>query len=116
MNLKQVIIVRKDLKLGVGKVSSQVAHASVDALEKTKLEKPALVEQWKEEGQKKVVLKVQSKKELLLLFKKLKEQFPTALIKDAGRTQIPAGEPTCLGVGPVTEKEIDKYTKELKLL
>ena len=116
MNLKQVIIVRTDLKMASGKISSQVAHASIDAYEKTKSSNPEWVEEWREQGQEKVVLKVQSKNELLELFQKLKQQFPAVLIKDAGRTQIAPGEPTCVGVGPVPEKEIDKYTKHLKLL
>lgn len=116
MNCKQVIIVRKDLKMGVGKTAAQCAHASVAALEKTMNEHKDWVTEWKEKGQEKVVLKVGSKKELLELFEKLKKKFPTVLIKDAGRTQIAPGEPTCIGVGPVPENEIDEYTKELKLL
>ncbi len=116
MNLKQVIIVRKDLKMGAGKTAVQVAHASLGAVEKTKAKNPELVEEWKEQGQEKIVLKVQSKKELVELFQKLKGLFPAALIKDAGRTQVKPGEPTCLAIGPVPEKEIDKYTKHLKLL
>jgi PTH2 family peptidyl-tRNA hydrolase len=38
------------------------------------------------------------------------------LITDAGSTQIAPGTKTCLGVGPAEEKEIDKITKDLKLL
>lgn len=64
----------------------------------------------------KIVLKVDSKKELLEWFERLKKKFPTVLIKDAGRTQIAPGEPTCIGVGPAPENEIDEHTKELKLL
>ena len=116
MNCKQVIIVRKDLKMGVGKTAAQCAHASVAALEKTLNEHKDWVAEWKEQGQEKVVLKVETKEELLEWFEKLKKKFPAVLIKDAGRTQIGAGEPTCVGVGPVQENEIDGYTKELKLL
>ncbi|MEK6942273.1 MAG: peptidyl-tRNA hydrolase Pth2 [archaeon] len=116
MEFKQVIIVRKDLKMGTGKVAAQAAHASVAALEKTMNEHEDWVAEWKEQGQEKVVLKVGSKKELLEWFEKLKKRFPTALIKDAGRTQIAPNEPTCIGIGPAPENEIDEYTKGLKLL
>lgn len=116
MEFKQVILVRKDLKMGTGKIAAQSAHASVAALEKTQQEHPPWVEGWKEQGSQKVVLRVDSKKELLDWFEKLKKKFPTALIKDAGRTQIAPNEPTCVGVGPVPENEIDEFTKELKLL
>ena len=48
--------------------------------------------------------------------KKLKKILPCALIKDAGRTQIEPGTITALGIGPALESDIDKYTKDLKLL
>ena len=59
---KQVIIVRQDLKMPKGKMSTQVAHASVDAVMKSDKE---TVEAWKDEGQKKAVLKVKDKRELI---------------------------------------------------
>ncbi|MFH1586565.1 MAG: peptidyl-tRNA hydrolase Pth2 [Candidatus Diapherotrites archaeon] len=116
MDFKQIIIVRTDLKMSPGKTSAQVAHASVSALEKALKKEPGWVEEWRNSGQEKVVLKVSSKKELFEWFEKLKKLFPAALIKDAGRTQIAPGEATCVGVGPAPEPEIDKFTSELKLL
>jgi len=62
MEFKQVILIRKDLGMGAGKVAAQAAHASVAALEKTQGQHPDWVEAWKESGMQKVVLKVQSKK------------------------------------------------------
>ena len=52
--LKQVILVRHDLKLPKGKLSAQVAHASVEAVLKSEKDK---VKEWRTSGQKKVVLK-----------------------------------------------------------
>ena len=53
MEIKQVILVRQDLKMPKGKMSTQCSHASVDAVLKSKEEK---VEEWKAQGMKKVVL------------------------------------------------------------
>jgi PTH2 family peptidyl-tRNA hydrolase len=113
MNLKQVIIVRADLKMGKGKIAAQVAHASVELMFKVE---ERTINDWRREGMKKVVLKVSSEKELLELFVTLKRKFPTVLIRDAGRTQIESGSPTCIGIGPVPEHEIDYYIGHLKLL
>ncbi len=116
MELKQAIIVRKDLGMSAGKIAAQVAHASLEAFEKTIQQSPRWAEEWKASGQAKIVLKVNGKKELLELFERSKRELPTSLIKDAGRTQIEAGEPTCVAIGPGPESEINKFTKELKLL
>lgn len=116
MEYKQVIVVRKDLNMGTGKTAAQVAHASLEAYEKTTKKNPENISRWKEQGQAKIVLKVNSKKELLELFEKVKNVLPTSLIKDAGRTQIEAGEPTAIGIGPAAESDVNKFTKDLKLL
>jgi len=116
MDFKQVIVVRTDLGMGKGKIAAQSSHSAVEALEKALLKEPKWVEEWKQQGQEKVVLKISSKKELLELFQQMKKLFPCALIKDAGRTQIKPGEPTCFACGPAPETELDKFTSKLKLL
>ena len=116
MELKQAIIVRSDLGMGKGKIAAQSSHASVEAMEKAKLKEEAWVQEWKEQGQKKIVLKISGKEELLGLFQKMKGELPCALVKDAGKTQISQGEATCFACGPAPEAKINKYTKELKLL
>jgi PTH2 family peptidyl-tRNA hydrolase len=112
--LKQVIIVRKDLKGGKGKLATHVAHAAVEAVLKSDRKK---VEKWVEEGAKKVVLKVKNLKELKCVEKKLKRsKIPYVLIRDAGLTQLKPGTITAIGIGPIEEKRIDKITGKLKLL
>jgi len=111
--LKQAIIVRADLKMGKGKIAAQTAHASIEAMGKAD---ETTVAEWKQQGMKKVVLKVQSEKELLELFMRAKRELPCALIKDAGLTQIESGTATAVGIGPAEESKIDKFTKGLKLL
>ena len=114
MNYKQVILIRQDLKLPKGKAAAQVAHASVEAVLKSKAE---LVKAWRNEGMAKIVLKVKDEKELIKYFQNAKDEgFTASLITDAGRTTIAPGTKTCVGIGPDTEEKIDKITKTLPLL
>jgi len=114
MNLKQVILVRQDLKLPKGKMAAQVSHASVEALLKSH---PDIVNEWKDQGMKKIVLKVKDKEELLEYKKKAEDnQLETSLISDAGRTVVHPGTITCLGIGPDKEEKIDKVTGNLKMI
>jgi len=115
--IKQVIVVRNDIKMGKGKVAAQVAHASVTAFVETLKVNKKLAEDWLITGQKKVVLKVDSLEELLNLYKKAIEKGLIAvIIEDRGLTQIPAGTITCLGIGPDEDNKIDEITSKLKLL
>ncbi|MEK6835671.1 MAG: peptidyl-tRNA hydrolase Pth2 [Nanoarchaeota archaeon] len=110
--MKQIILVRKDLKLSPGKLASQCSHASVEAVLKSDKDK---IQEWRNFS-KKVILKVQDEKELLK-YKKLadKAKLVTALIKDAGRTEVKPGTITCLAIGPDDDKKVDKITGKLKI-
>ena len=112
MVLKQVIVVRSDVKMGKGKLAGQVAHAAVSAADKSKWKK-----EWLYDSQMKAVLKCSSFEELVGLYERAKRAgLPAELISDAGRTQIPEGTTTCLGIGPAPEEDIDRITGHLKLL
>lgn len=74
MPYMQVIVVRKDLGMTVGKIAAQCSHASLSSFLKSQEKKYGnSYEKWLHEGMKKVVLKVNSKEELLELFEKLKK-------------------------------------------
>lgn len=114
MRYKQVILVRQDLKLPKGKLAVQCAHASLDAAMKSDKE---ILEKWKKQGGKKVVLKVADEKELLKYMSMLEnEGIKVALIKDAGHTVVEPGTITSLGAGPDLEDKIDKITGKLKMV
>ena len=113
--MKQVLIIRSDLKMGKGKIAAQASHASVSAYIKTLNKNKDWVDEWIDH-QKKIVLKVDSLEEMLRLFELLKKEFPCSLIKDAGHTQVAPGSVTALGIGPVPESKINPYIKNLKLL
>ena len=111
--MKQVIVVRNDLRMSRGKLATQVAHASFSssqlASKRTK--------KWEKEGQKKVILRAKDTKELMQLRDKCKKlKIPFSLITDAGLTELPCGTLTCLGIGPDEDSKIDKVTGSLPLL
>ncbi len=112
-----VIVVRTDLGLSKGKLAVQVAHAAVSCAISSKKKHPLIFKKWFQEGQKKVVVKVSSLKELQEL-KAMADDIglTTALIADAGLTEIPPGTVTCLGIGPEREEIVDKVTGNLPLM
>ena len=117
VDYKQVIVVRKDLNMGAGKLAAQVAHAAVTAVEKSKYQNPSWLRAWFETGQAKVVVKVNSEEELNELRKHAESLRLTVVqIQDSGLTQIPFGTTTCIGIGPGPSYLVDKVTRELKLL
>jgi PTH2 family peptidyl-tRNA hydrolase len=115
--MKQVIVVRSDIKMGKGKLAAQVAHASLSAAEKAMSGRHDWFEEWKEQGQAKIVVRAQSEEELRELFRKARNsKLPVSLIEDRGLTQLDPGTTTCLGVGPGPEDQIDAITGKLRLL
>jgi len=114
---EQAIVIRNDLKMGKGKMAAQACHASLQAFLHAQKISPNAVSGWMNEGQKKVVLKVDSEKDLLDIFREVNiDGLPCSLIRDAGRTQVEPGSLTAVGIGPEKEDKISKITKKLKLL
>ena len=112
--MKQVILVRQDLKLPKGKLAVQCSHASVEAVQKSSKSK---LTEWKYEGSKKIVLKIKDLDELKH-YEKLAKAYKivTALITDAGKTFFKEPTVTCLAIGPDEDSKIDKITGKLKML
>jgi len=133
--VKQVIVVRKDLNMRKGKLAAQVAHASMKVIldrmfkynvSSTKRHEWVLefsydspFDKWLNGLFAKIVVYVNSEKELLDLYDKAKENtwIPSALIQDQGLTEF-HGDPTytCLAIGPFWSEKIDKITGDLPLL
>ncbi len=116
-----VIVVRTDVDMGKGKVAAQVAHAAVSLVLKVLNSRneswKRWLESWLNEGQPKIVVKVQSFEELMQRKQKAETLgLPTEVIVDAGKTQVEPGTVTCLGIGPAPSEVIDKVTGDLKLL
>ena len=117
MHFKQVIVVRRDLRMGTGKLAAQVAHASVMGAENVKSFKRNWFDLWFREGQAKVIVKVKTIEELMEIKKQATELYlPVVQVQDSGLTQIPSGTITCIGVGPAPSELVDRITGNLKLL
>lgn len=142
-NIKQVIIARKDLNMRKGKLAAQVAHASLavvlDLMTTTREKKtlPSIshettlverrlitteqmaLEQWLSHKFTKVVVGVNSEKELLDIYNEVRTttDIPCSLIRDAGDTEF-HGVPTytTVAIGPDYSEKIDHITGHLKLL
>lgn len=114
MPYKQVILVREDLKLPKGKLAAQASHASVDATLKSDKK---IVDAWKKDGGKKIVLKVSNEQEIFK-YKQMAEEngLKTAVVIDAGHTVVQPGTVTCVGIGPDLEENIDEITGNLKMV
>lgn len=114
---KMVVAVRRDIKLSPGKTAAQVGHACVNLVLSERNRKRKEFHAWLEEGQKKVVVKVGSLKELYALKEAAEERdLPTTVVQDAGLTEVEPGTITCLGIGPGALKDIDPVTGDLALL
>lgn len=128
-DMKMVLVVRKDLKMGAGKVAAQAAHAAVGVVERV-MEYEDVVQPdgsehpwwawytaWSAEGCMKVALQCPDEATMVELQREAKaKQLPYYLVRDAGRTQIAAGSKTVLAIGPAPKPNVDELTGHLKLL
>lgn len=122
---KQVIVMRKDLKMRRGKECSQAAHASLGAIlglcqqdgNRLILEMDERVKPWLTGRFKKICVYVNSETELLEVYEAAKAAgLVTSLIKDAGLTEFNGvATITCIGVGPDRSDRIDAVTGKLPL-
>ncbi len=103
--------------MSTGKKCVQSCHASVSASDLVRIQNKNAWKNWKNTGQKKVVLKVKDIEHLKEMVKLIEtNKFHYFVVKDAGLTQLTPGTITAVGIGPVSSSEIDKITRELKLL
>jgi PTH2 family peptidyl-tRNA hydrolase len=112
---KLTLVVRADLGMGRGKIAAQAAHAAVAAALSSAGSRD--FRNWLRDGQPKVVLRAGSEGELLELAVQARAAgLPVQVIRDAGRTQVAEGTPTCCAIGPADAGRIDAITGELSLL
>lgn len=145
METKQVIVMRKDLKMRKGKMIAQGAHASMAAILREMAvnnENHEYVKEWTmftntikdplndwlANSFTKITVSVQSEDELFDIYQKaltvegiytgtIRIKMPCAIIQDNGKTEF-HGVPTytCAAIGPWWVDEIDEITGGLPLL
>ncbi len=133
---KQMIVMRRDLKMRKGKIAAQASHACIEAvlraLKKEDLlndievenshiiinsHKKTSLTEWFDKGVAKICVYVDSEEELLDIHQKaLSQGIISALIQDAGFTEF-HGEPTytCLALEPLEKGLADSLTGHLPL-
>jgi PTH2 family peptidyl-tRNA hydrolase len=113
--MKQMIVMRTDLKMRRGKEIAQGAHASMKATLEN-LDHPNIKE-WLAGSFTKVAVAVNSEEELMAVYDAAKEAgLIASVIVDSGKTEF-NGVPTttCIAVGPATHEELIPITGSLKL-
>lgn len=124
--VKQVIVMRHDLKMRRGKQIAQGAHASMSFLYGRLRERNSLTLEdfseiqraWLTSGFAKVCCRVDSEAELMTIYERaVTAGLEVHLITDSGKTEF-HGVPTrtCLAIGPDEAGKIDAITGELQLL
>jgi PTH2 family peptidyl-tRNA hydrolase len=137
--VKQVIVIRKDLKMRKGKIAAQAAHAAMKVLlDRMKVQEYAKestvwegcmvwhmtvfesepMHMWLKGQFTKIVVYVENEKELFDLKEKAEDAgLLTALITDAGRTEFHGKRTnTCIAIGPAWHSELEPITGDLPLL
>lgn len=125
---KQVILIRKDLRMRRGKEIAQGSHASLEFLA-SKLRAGLIADlevsvrlspqeaDWLSVGMAKICLQVNSEEELVRHHAAALERGLTShLIRDSGRTEF-GGKPTltACAIGPDESDKIDAVTRDLSL-
>jgi len=124
--IKQVIVMRHDLKMRRGKQIAQGAHAAMSFLCRRLREAGSVSLDGLTDAQRawltgafaKVCCRVDSEEELMQIHDKAVEAgLEVHLITDSGRTEF-HGQPTrtCLAIGPDEADKIDAITGHLELL
>jgi PTH2 family peptidyl-tRNA hydrolase len=118
MNLKLVYCIRTDLKMQKGKMMSQIGHATIGIYEENLFKKQKkILDEWKNTGQAKIVLKIKDEREMNRIRQKaIDYNLITHTVIDAGKTQITSGSKTVLVIGPCYENKLNMVTGNLKLM
>ncbi len=116
---KQVIVIRHDLKMRLGKAIAQGSHASMAFLTSDLSRELTETElEWVNDSFTKICVRVDSESELLDIVKQAEyTDIRVHLIKDNGKTEFGGvATYTCCAIGPDESSKIDKITGHLKLL
>ena len=112
--LKMVLCVNGDLGMSKGKMAAQVGHAVLGlwlaACAGTDGRWLAWARAWNARAAAKITLKIEAKDLDAVAAAAEAAGLPCTIIVDAGRTEIPAGSRTVIGIGPAPKELIDAVT------
>lgn len=116
-DIKQVIVVRKDLGMRKGKLAAQVAHASMQFILADSNRSPE-EQEWLNGLFTKVVVSVNSEEELeQLIYQGREVGIKVFDIIDSGKTEFNGKATlTCAAFGPAKADELDPITGKLTLI
>ncbi|XP_048225961.1 peptidyl-tRNA hydrolase 2, mitochondrial isoform X2 [Ricinus communis] len=98
-DFKMILVVRNDLKMGKGKIAAQCSHATLGLYKKLLHRAPKALNRWEMCAQPKVVVKIESEEDMLVLQERAKSlKLPTHITIDAGRTQIAPNSRTVMAI------------------
>lgn len=128
---KQIIILRKDLKMGKGKLISQGAHASMgglllggkfttspDGKNQYVIDLDPDLQAWLLGSFTKIAVWAESEEELMSLYNQaIQAGLRSVVIKDNGKTVF-NGVPTvtAIAIGPALASKVDPITRHLQLI
>lgn len=128
-DIKQYIIIRKDLNMSTGKIAAQASHASMkvffDRMSTIREESGTNYEflasddevEWINGMFTKVVLGVKNEGQLLKVYQlALEAGLNVSLIKDAGLTELVGANFTAVAIGPNKISECYPIVSKLRLL
>lgn len=110
---KLAIVVRSDLNMTAGKVSSQCVHAAMGAVRTTS---PENVSGWFESCEVTIVLSAVCQEQFDAVYKTaIENSVPVYVWIDPGRTQVPPNSATVMAIGPAIYQSVDAVCAGLKL-
>ena len=112
--LKMVLCVNGDLGMSKGKIAAQVGHAVLGlwlaACGGTNTNWLPWARAWNSRAAAKITLKIEAKDLDAVAAAAEAAGLPCTVIVDAGRTEIPSGSRTVVGIGPAPKELIDAVT------
>lgn len=99
-DIKMIMFVRTDLKMGKGKIGSQCAHSAISLYKiLLKDKKYSLINEWEMNGSKKITLKIKGETQFSDIIKYcIINNISYHQVIDAGKTQISPNSKTVLSI------------------
>jgi PTH2 family peptidyl-tRNA hydrolase len=97
-----VLLVRRDLKMRIGKIAAQLGHGAISVFFKLVKTHPAIAEAWAASPPAKRIFYCPDEDSMHAIERAAKERgYRTTVMRDEGRTAIAAGSETVLAIAPV---------------